>query len=121
MGTKQYYAMNILNGIFGAGESSRLYHELEYKSQLVNEIDTSFYGMEKVSLFFISAIAMKDKSLDEIQFKIDEIIDDVKNGNISLSEIEKIKNKIETSYNIKRQSIISLADKLSHLKSFHKQ
>lgn len=119
MGTKQYYAMNIINGILGAGESSRLYQELEYKSQLANEIDTTFYGMEEVSLFFISAIAMKGRSLDEIQFRIDEIIEDLKNGNISDSEIQKIKNKIETSYNIKRQSIISLADRLSYLKTFY--
>lgn len=119
MGTRDYYAMSILNGILSEGESSRLYYELEYKDELVNEIDTNLYGMEKTSLFIISALAMKGRSLDEIEEKINGILEDIKNGNIDDNEITKIKNKIETYYNSKRQSIVSLSDKFSHIKTFY--
>lgn len=119
MGTKDYYSMNILNGILSEGDSSRLYHELEYKDELVSEIDTNLYGMEKTSLFIISAIAMKGKSLEEIENKIDAILNDIREGKISEDEIIKIKNRIETYYNSKRQSIVSLADKFSSLKTFY--
>jgi len=118
MGTKDYYAMSILNGILSEGDSSRFYKELEYKSKLVSEIDTTLYGMEETSIFIISAIAMQGKSLVEIENKIDNIIGDVKKGNISDNEFRKIQNRIETYYNSKRQSIVSLADKFSYLKTF---
>ena len=119
MGTKDYYAMSILNGILSEGDSSRFYNELEYKSKLVSEIDTTLYGMEKTSIFIISAIAMQGKSLEEIENKIDNIIGDIKKGNISDKEFKKIQNRIETYYNSKRQSIVSLADKFSYLKTFY--
>lgn len=119
MGTKDYYAMSILNGILSEGDSSRFYNELEYKSKLVSEIDTTLYGMEKTSIFIISAIAMQGKSLEEIENKIDNIICDIKKGNISDREFKKIQNRIETYYNSKRQSIVSLADKFSYLKTFY--
>ncbi len=119
IGTKEYYSMNILNGILSEGDSSRLYYELEYKDELVNEIDTNLYGMEKTSLFIISAIAMKGRSIDEIENRIDGILAEIREGKISDNEITKIKNKIETHYNSKRQSIVSLADKFSFLKTFY--
>lgn len=119
MGTKEFYAMNVLSGILSEGESSRFYKELEYKNKLVNEIDANLYGMEKTSLFTVSAIAMKGKSLEKISGKIDEILEDVRKGNISDDELTKTKNKIETYYFSRRQSIISLADKFSFLKTFY--
>lgn len=119
MGTKEFYSMNVLSGILSEGESSRFYRELEYKNKLVNEIDANLYGMEKASLFTVSAIAMKGKSLEKISGKIDEILEDVRRGNISEEELTKTKNKIETYYFSRRQSIISLADKFSFLKTFY--
>lgn len=119
MGTDDYYAINILNGILSEGDSSRFYQELEYKNELVSECDTNLYGMEKASLFCISAIAMKGKSTEEIETRIDSIIEDIKKGNIDENEITKVKNKIETYYNSRRQSMISLADKFSFFKTFY--
>lgn len=118
-GTRDYYSLNILNSILSEGESSRFYNEIEYKSELVNEIDTSVIGMEKASLFLVTAIALKGKSLDVIENKIDEIFEDIKSGNISDREFEKVKNRIETLFSSRRQSIVSLADKFSSLKLFY--
>ncbi|MBS1551250.1 MAG: insulinase family protein [Bacteroidetes bacterium] len=118
-GTKDYYAMNILNSILSDGESSRFFNEIEYKSGLVNEIDSSIFGMECLSIFNITAIAMKGKSMDEIESKIDEIIEDVKSGNISDREFSKARNRFETYFSSKRQSVISIADKFSYLKMFY--
>lgn len=119
IGTKDYYSMNILNGILSDGDSSRFYQELEYKNELVSECDTNLYGMEQTSILCISALAMRGKNLEEIEFKIDSILEEIKIGNISDNEITKIKNKIETYYNTRRQSIISLADKFSFFKTFY--
>ncbi len=119
VGTKDYYSMSILNGILSDGESSRFYNEIEYKSELVNEIDASLMGMEESSVMIITAIALQGKKQLEIESKIDEIIDDIKAGNITDREFVKIRNRIETYFSSKRQSVISLADKFSFLKTYY--
>lgn len=117
-GSRDYYALNILNGILSEGESSRLVKELEYDLELVNEIDTSVYGLEQTGLFTVSALVMKGKSPDEVQRRIDRILAEVRNGDIREYELEKVKNRIETYFNSGRQTIVGLADKLSYLKMF---
>jgi len=119
MGTKEFYAMSILNGILSDGDSSRFYKELEYDNELVNEFDTNLYGMECSSLFGISAIILQGKSAALTEEKIDNVLEDIKAGNISDHEIEKIKNKVETYFSAKKQSIISLSEKFSYLKTFY--
>ncbi len=118
-GSKEYYALNMLSGILTEGDSSRLVKELEYDLELVNEIDTAVYGLEEAGIFAVSAIVLKGKSSDHVQRRIDSAIEDVKNGNISEIEIEKVKNRVETYFSSGRQSIVGLADKFSFLKTFH--
>ena len=119
LGTKDFYAMNILSGILSDGDSSRFYNELEYKSKLVNEIDSSVLGMENTSLMVLTVIALQGKSLLEIEYKIESILEDIRNGNITDREFTKVKNRVETYFSSKRQSIVSIADKLSYLKTFY--
>ena len=51
--------------------------------------------------------------------RIDLIIEDIQQGKVSDNEITKVKNKVETFYNSKRQSIVSIADRLSYYKTFY--
>lgn len=118
-GSKDYYAMNMLSGILSEGESSRLVKKLEYELELVNEVDTAVYGLEKTGVFAISSIVLKGKSSEEVQRIIDLSIEEIKNGNISYYELEKMKNRVETYFSSGRQSIIGLADKFSFLKTFY--
>ena len=117
-GSKAYYAMQILNGILSNGDSSRFYKELVYRKELVNDIESYLYDMEKVSLFSVSSIALIGRSIFEIEKEIDIIIEEVKSGNIHDYEIQKIKNKIEAGFNTRKFSIISLAERFSHIKTF---
>jgi predicted Zn-dependent peptidase len=118
-GSKEYYALNMLSGILSEGESSRLVKELEYELELVNEIDTAVYGLENAGVFAISSLILKGKKSDEVQSRIDLAIEDIKNGNVSDYELEKIKNRVETYFSSGRQSIIGLSDKFSFLKTFY--
>lgn len=115
-GTRDYYALKILDNILSEGDSSRFYKELVYDKELASEVDTSIYSMEELSLFFISAIAFKNRDFDKVEEGIENILSGIKEGNILESELQKAKNKIETVYNFKRNSIISLADKLCSYK-----
>jgi zinc protease len=112
-GTKDYYALQILSSILSTGESSLLNKKLVYDLTLANEVDTSVTGMEQTSIFGISAISLKGRNLDIIGTAIDEILDEIQNGNIKDEAIEKVKNKIETRTALKKSSIVTLAENLS--------
>lgn len=116
-GTKDFYAMKILSGILSSGESSRLYRELEYKNQLVSEIDTVAVGMENAGMFMISAIASNDVSGFLIKEKIDTELSDILNGNVNDKEFEKVKNNIESRFSSRLQSMVAIADRFSYLKT----
>lgn len=112
-GTKDYYALQILSSILSKGESSLLNKKLVYDLTLANEVDTSVTGMEQTSIFGINAISLKGRNLDIIGTAIDEILDEIQNGNIKEEQIEKVKNNIETRTALRKSSIVTLAEKLS--------
>ena len=118
MGSKYYYALQILGGILSIGESSRLYRNLVYEKKLAKEIEAYTIGLEHTGIFSIECIANKDASLEETGNSVDEIIYDISRNGLKKNEIEKIKNKIETNFNFRMQSIISIADRLSYYKTF---
>ena len=118
LGSRDFYILNLLSAIMSDGESSRLYRELLYQKELVSEIDSYYHGMEKAGLFNINAFAMKKVPLEIILNEIDRIIEEIKDGNISEKEVQKIKNYFETSFVSKRQTMNFLADTVSYLKIF---
>ena len=118
-GSKEYYISRLLNAILTEGDSSRLYTNLVYKRQLLNDIDSSIQGMEFVSLFLINAIAAEGSKPDEIESIIDNTIDELKSGKISDDEVIKVKNRIITKYISKLQTNLNLANKFSHLRTFY--
>jgi predicted Zn-dependent peptidase len=109
--------MQILNKIFTAGESSKLYNEMVYNSQMANEAESMIYGMEHISIFFVNLIARKGVKVEELEMKFDDILERIKNGNISDEEIQKAKNKLETGYFAKFSSSVFLSEKLSEYKT----
>lgn len=118
-GSKDYYISRLVSSILTYGDSSRLYRNLVYNRQLVNEIDSSVQGMEQISLFSINAIATEGSSPDEIEFEIDKTIDELRNGVVSDDEIIKSKNRLTTKYITKLQTNLNLANKLSFLRTFY--
>lgn len=114
MGTKDYYALQILSSMLSKGESSILNKKLVYDLTLANDVDTSVIGMEYTSIFGMNVISLKGRNLDIIGAAIDEVMEDVFNGNIKDEDIQKVKNKIETRNALKKSSIVNLAENLSY-------
>ena len=116
--TKEYYALKIFNTILSEGESSKFYKELVYKKQLVSEIDSYCFGMEKAGVFSISAFAIQNISLDIIESEIDNILNDLSNNVIPDDEIIKTKNILATSIASRNQYMHYIAERISFYKIF---
>lgn len=117
--SKEFYIFDILTDILSTGESSRLYNELVYQKQLVSDIGCWVEGRECSGLLHFYAILMPGVKTEAVQAEIDRIFNDVINGSLKQSELEKIKNRIETRHVYRMQTNLSKADMISHYKTFY--
>jgi len=117
--TNEQYAFEVLNEILSTGESSKFYKTLVYEKQLVSEIWSYIDAKEYAGVFYIFSILMPGVKNETVEDEINRIINDIKNNGITEKELSKVKNKFETSYTFRLQSIINKADLLAHYKTFH--
>lgn len=115
----EYYRFDILSDVLATGESSRLYNELVYNKQLVSDIGCWVDAKEYSGVFYLYAILMPGIQIQQVQDEIDRIIYDVSVNGITLNELEKVKNRIETRHVYRLQTNLSKADMLSHYKTFY--
>jgi predicted Zn-dependent peptidase len=62
---------------------------------------------------------MPGVQIHEVESEIEKILNDIIQGNITINELAKIKNRIETRYAYRMQSIVNKADMLAHYKIFY--
>jgi predicted Zn-dependent peptidase len=117
--SEEFYRFDILSDILCTGESSRFYHDLVYKKQLVSDIGCWVDAKEFSGIFYIYAILMPGVNIQQVQNEIDKIIEDVSYKGINLKELEKVKNRIDTRNVYRLQTNLSRADILSHYKTFY--
>ena len=113
-GSKEYYALKVLSSVLSAGDSSRLQKRLMHDKNYANDIYSDVTGMELGSFLSLICFCNEDTTTEEAGKEIDIIINDILNGGLKDSEIEKAKNKIKTNFIIKLQSILQVTDKLTY-------
>ncbi len=116
--SKEFFEFDILSDILSTGESSRFYKELVYKKQLASDIGCWVDAKEYASIFYVYAILMPGQKPEDIYNEIDRIITDVKSGDITEKELQKVKNRIETRHAFRIQTNLAKADMLAHYKTF---
>jgi zinc protease len=117
--SKEHYVFDVLSDILSTGESSRFYKTLVYEKQLVSDIGCYIDSKELTGAFYIYAILMPGIQVNEVETEIEKILNDVSPGNITINELAKIKNRVETRYAYRMQSIVNKADMLAHYKTFY--
>jgi len=117
--SKEFYSMDILSDILSTGDSSRFYNDLVYEKQIASEIGAYVDGKEFSGVFYIYAILMPGRTIEELEIEIEKIFDDVKAGNILPRELQKIKNRLESRNVYRLQTILHKAELLAHYKIFY--
>jgi zinc protease len=118
-GTPEQFAFDILADILTTGESSRFYKKLVYEKQMVSEIGCYADTKEFTGVFYIYCILMPGIKTGDAELEIEGIINDIRTNGVSENELQKIKNRIETRFAYRKQSIVHKADLLAHYKTFH--
>jgi predicted Zn-dependent peptidase len=92
-GTRDYYALDLLNSILSQGRSSRLYSTLVEEKQLALEIGTYYPEAFDPTLYYFYGICNDGVKASELENAILEEVDKIINEGISDNELQKVKNQ----------------------------
>jgi zinc protease len=88
---------DIAAGILGGGRSSRLYKKLVYEKQIAQNVSAQQQSLILGSVFQIEATARPGHTAEELEKAIDEELATFRTKSTDTSEIERARNRIETS------------------------
>ncbi len=108
--------LEVLSGVLGMGDSSRLYQKLFYEKSLVSDVSTSVYVPRDPGMFIFSAELKKTEDLQEVCRSFCEERNRIISEKVSKSEIERIITNIESDKLYSTQTVDGLAGRLGFLK-----
>jgi zinc protease len=92
-----YHAMDVLSDVLSRGNSSRLYKSLLKEQNLFNDINAYVMGDFDKGLFVISGKLNDDVSMETAEQAIIEEFKKLQENLIDADELQKCKNKVESS------------------------
>lgn len=95
--SKDYYVADLISDVLSRGQSARLYKEYVMENPKFNDIHAYVSGSMEKGLFVFSGNPAEGISLEEAQSLIWEAIERIKTELVSERELEKVKNKVESS------------------------
>lgn len=108
-----YFAMDLLSDILSRGSSSRLYRRLVKEEQLFSELNAYVMGSIDNNLFVIEGKPSEGISLEEAENAVWAELDLLKKELVSNVELEKVKNKMESTNVFAELSILDKAMNLA--------
>ena len=112
-GSKDYYAMEMLNTLLSNGNSSRIYRSLVDEKQLAIQAGSFQFPLEDPGLGISYGIANMGVELSDIEKAILGEIEKVQNQPISDQELKKLQNQIENQFVSKLSSVEGIAENLA--------
>lgn len=105
----EYYIADVLSDELAKEKSSKLYLRLKKELQLVTELNTYILGSIDEGLFVITGKVSPDKTLEELDEVIWQVLEDYKSVPISDDELKRLKLKIRTSREFQEQGLLNRA------------
>ena len=109
---KEFHTVDLLSDVLSNGKSSRLYQELLMKKQLFSKIDGFLSGDIDKGLFIITGKLSKGVKMEDAENAINEELLKVQQQ-LDETELEKVKNKIESTLIFSEMSVLNKAMNLA--------
>ena len=108
-----YYAYDILSDILSNGRSSRLIQHLVHDQQIFSSIDAHISGSIDAGLFHITGKPANGVSLEDAEKAVWEELQIISNELIDEEELEKVKNKFESTQIFGNLNYLNVATNLA--------
>ncbi|HET6243373.1 MAG: insulinase family protein [Bacteroidetes bacterium] len=111
---KQYYTADLISDILSRGNSSRFHLELVKKKKIFSEINAYVTGDFDEGLFIISGKVVEGFSIKQAEQAVFEEIEKLKLELVEQNELDKVKNKVESSLAFSELSVSNKAMTLAY-------
>ncbi len=108
-----YYAYDILSDVLSNGRSSRLNQSLVQDKKLFSSIDAYISGTVDAGLFHITGKPAVGVSLEQAELAVWAELERLRSELIDVKELEKVKNKFESTYIFGNMNYLNLATNLA--------
>lgn len=109
----EYHAVDLISDILSRGNSSRLYKNLIKDKQLFSDINAYVMGDFDKGLFVISGKVNDGVSVEDAEAGIDAEIQKLQNELVGAEELQKCKNKIESTVTYSETDVLNKATNLA--------
>lgn len=92
-----YYAFDILSDVLSNGRSSRFNHRLVQEQKLFSSVDAYISGTRDAGMLHISGKPSAGVSLEQAEAAVRRELEDLKHSLVGAQELEKVKNKFEST------------------------
>jgi len=108
-----FYASSLLCDILGRGQSSRLYRELVQKEEIFTTLSSGTSGTIDDGLLVIHGMVKEGIDIYHAEKKIDQVLQEVINNEVSNQELQKVKNQEHSSLEFDQVEVINRAMNLA--------
>ncbi len=109
----EYHAQDLLSDVLGRGDSSRLNVALVKDKQLFSDLSAYVMGSFDEGLFVIHGHLANDVKMEEAEAAILEIVESFKTQTLSEKELNKVKNKAESTHVFGEMNVLNKAMNLA--------
>ncbi|MBL7772170.1 MAG: insulinase family protein [Chitinophagaceae bacterium] len=108
-----YYAADLITEVLSGGQSARLHQALVKEQKLFSQIDCYHTGSVENGLLIIEGKILPNVTPEQANAAIEVELDKLKQTKISETELEKVKNKVESMLAFEDLSLLSRANNLA--------
>jgi zinc protease len=111
---KRYYIADMITEILSGGGSSRLFQSLVKEKKIFSNIDCYHSGSIDAGILVIEGKLVKGVKMEEAEKAVEGEIEKMKSQLVTASELQKVKNKIESMFAFEDLSLMNRAASLAN-------
>lgn len=111
---RRYYIADLITDVLSGGGSSRLFQSLVKEKKLFSNIECHHTGSLDSGLLVIEGKLVKSVIMKEAEKAVENEVDKLRSEPVSASELQKVKNKVESMIAFEDLSVMSRANSLAY-------
>ena len=110
----RYYVSDLITEVLSGGGSSRLFQALVKEKKLFSNIECYHFGTIDAGLLTIEGKLVKGVKMEEAERAVEEELEKLKAEKIADAELQKVKNKTESTIAFEDMSVMNRANSLAY-------
>lgn len=110
---RRYYVVDLISEILSGGGSSRLHHILVKEKKLFSNVECYHFGSIDAGLLTIEGKLVKGVKMETAEKAVEEILDELQQQPVKENELQKVKNKTESTMAFEDMNVMNRANSLA--------